>query len=295
MSDPVSTNLPGDSAFVETNGITLHVREAGPETGDPVVLLHGFPEFWYGWHAAIAPLVNDGYRVLVPDQRGYNLSDKPDRVAAYQLPELAADVRGLIDAYGYDQAAVVGHDWGGVVGWWIAIHDPELLSSFVPVNAPHPSVVLDTLRGDPTQLLRTPHVLFFQLPAVPEAVSRAFDWRLPVAMMRESARPGTFTRTDFRRYREAWERDEAFRTMLHWYRANARDRPVPDSTRVEVPLKLLWGTRDRFLKRQLATDSIDYCADGRLSLFSDATHWIQHEQPRKVSSAVIEELAPEPD
>src|SRR5438128_896194 len=110
---------------VQINGITLHTVQAGSETGSLIVLLHGFPEFWYGWRHQIDFLVDAGYWLTIPDQRGYNLSDKPSGVAAYTLDALAADVIGLIDAAGRDRATLVGHDWGAAVSWWIASKYPD--------------------------------------------------------------------------------------------------------------------------------------------------------------------------
>src|SRR5579883_3084125 len=120
-----------------TNGVTLHVAEAGPADGRLVVLLHGFPEFWYGWRHQIDALADAGYRVLIPDQRGYNLSDKPKGRAAYDIDLLAADVLGLVDGLGQRQFLLVGHDWGAGVGWWIALQHPERLEKFAALCAPH--------------------------------------------------------------------------------------------------------------------------------------------------------------
>lgn len=289
-TDDLPPDAPAESRFLDANGRRFHVVEAGPADGDLLLLLHGFPEFWYGWRHQIRPLANAGYRVVVPDQRGYNHSEKPDRVREYGIERLAADAVGLIDASDRETAALVGHDWGGVVGWWVAIHHPERLSGFVAVNAPHPTVVRNALFGDPEQLLRSSYAAFFQLPAVPEAVSRALNWRLPVRSMRESAMPGAFSAGDFDRYRAAWSRPGAFTAMLNWYRAAARQRPRPDSSRVTVPTRVVWGVGDQFLKRRMAHDSADHCTDGRVSLVNQATHWVQHERPGTVADLILDEL-----
>ncbi|QLG27701.1 alpha/beta hydrolase [Halorarum halophilum] len=289
-TDELPPDVPGEARFVEANGRRFHVVEAGPDDGDLLLLLHGFPEFWYGWHHQIRPLANAGYHVVVPDQRGYNRSEKPAEVSNYRMEYLAADVLGFVDAYGAETAALVGHDWGGVVGWWVAIHHPDRLSEFVAVNAPHPTVTRDTLRGDPEQLLRSSYAMFFQLPVLPEAASRALNWRLPTRMMRESAMPGTFSAADFDRYRAAWSRPGAFTAMLNWYRAAARERARPETRRVTVPTRVIWGSGDQFLKRRMAHDSLAYCVDGRFSLVDEATHWVQHEQPVTVTDLILDEL-----
>ena len=119
---------------VQTNGIHLHVVNAGPEDGPMVLFLHGFPEFWRGWLKQITPLANAGYRVTVPDQRGYNLSDKPKDVTAYHIDILTQDILGLIHDTGRESAIVVGHDWGAVVAWHLATIYPERVEKLGILN-----------------------------------------------------------------------------------------------------------------------------------------------------------------
>jgi pimeloyl-ACP methyl ester carboxylesterase len=289
-TDDLPETVPGEARYRTVAGRRFHVVEAGPSDGELVVMLHGFPEFWYGWHHQIAPLAEAGYRVVVPDQRGYNRSAKPRAVSAYRIDRLAEDVAGLINTYDRESAHVVGHDWGGVVAWWLAIHDPDRVTRLVTANAPHPTVIRRTLSRDPGQLARSSYALAFQLPVVPEITSRAFDWRLPRRMMRRTAMPGTFDAADFRRYRAAWERDGAFTTMLNWYRANGRSRPNPETDEVSVPTRVIWGAGDRFLARKMAHDSLAHCRDGRITVLEEATHWLQHDVPVKVSDAILDEL-----
>ena len=291
-ADEIPDSIPARSRLIETNDVRLHVVEAGPADGPLLVLLHGFPEFWYGWHETIAPLANAGYRVVVPDQRGYNLSAKPPDVADYHVDELARDVVGLVDAYDRETAAVAGHDWGAAVGWWLAIHHPNRLSAFVAVNVPHPTVFERALRGSWDQRLKSWYVLAFQLPRLPEAVARAGNWRLAARSLRETSAPGTFTDDDLRRYRRAWDRPGAFEAMVNWYRAIARDRPRPATARVEVPTLVVWGARDRFLEKRLAGESVDHCVNGRLHTIDEATHWVVHEYPHRVADAIADHVDP---
>ena len=292
--DEIPEEVPAESRAVETNGIRLHVVEAGPADGKLLVLLHGFPEFWYGWHEAIAPLANAGYRVVVPDQRGYNCSEKPPDVSDYRIDELARDVVGLLDAYDRETAAVAGHDWGAAVGWWLALHYPDRVSEFTAVNVPHPTVFETELRHSWDQRLKSWYVLAFQLPVLPEAVASAGNWRLAVRGLRESSNPGTFNDEDFRRYRRAWNQEGAFEAMVNWYRAIVRDRPEPTTTRVEVPTLVIWGANDRFLTKRMAGRSVDHCADGRLMTFDTATHWVVHEEPHRVAEAIADHADPLP-
>jgi pimeloyl-ACP methyl ester carboxylesterase len=278
----------GNSTVVETNGVDLHVVRLGPGDGPPVVLLHGFPEFWYGWFPVARHLADAGYRVLVPDQRGYNRSEKPAGVAAYRLPALAADVAGLFDATGHDRAHVVGHDWGAAVAWWLALDHPARVATLTAVNVPHPTVMQRTLRRSWDQRRRSWYMGLFQLPALPELVARAGNWWLFERTMRASSRPGAFDAADFERYRAAWGASGAITAMVNWYRAAAR-HPLPDRTEpVESPTLVVWGTDDEFLRTEMARESVAYCRDGRVVLVDDGTHWVHHEQPDRVTAHLRE-------
>jgi len=277
---------------IATNGVRLHAVEAGPEGGPLLLLLHGFPELWYGWRKQLEPLAAAGFHVLVPDQRGYNTSDKPRRVSAYNLDTLALDVVGLIDEAGAETARVVAHDWGGLVGWWLGVKHPERLERLVLLNAPHPRVMRRALIENPRQRKRSSYIFFFQLPWLPERTFRRNGFAYGVKALRVTSRRGTFSDADIDVYRQAWSQPGAVRSMLHWYRAALRSQPQwPASPRVRVPTLLLWGAKDRFLGRELAQASIDLCDDGRLEFFEEATHWIQHEEPERVNGRLLEFLA----
>jgi epoxide hydrolase 4 len=274
-----------ETRYIETNGITLHVPQKGPPDGPLAILLHGFPEFWLGWRHQIPALVNAGYRVWVPDQRGYNLSDKPRGIAAYDIDQLAADVLGLIDAAGRRKVFLVGHDWGGIVAWWIALTHPEKLDRLVILNAPHPVVFARTIRRSFAQMRRSLYAAFFQLPLLPEFLMSRRSWQPLARALRQSARPGTFI-ADLDRYKEAWSQPGAMIAMLNWYRA-ARymsGRLKKLNPRVFVPTLMIWGARDIALGRELAQSSIDLCHDGRLVLLETASHWVQHEEADRVNA-----------
>ena len=287
---------------IPVQGITLRVVEAGPEEGPLVVLLHGFPEFWYGWRKQIPALAQAGYRVWVPDQRGYGGSDKPRGVAAYRVETLALDVVGLIQAAGVERAAaVVGHDWGGVVAWWVGIAHPERVERLVILNVPHPSrgVMRAVLRKRPRQLLMSWYVFAFQLPVLPEWLMRRQNWRILAANLRGRTSE-SITREDRDRYREAWSVPGAITGMVNWYRAMLRHPPrdpgrPPGSTRVAIPTLILWGERDRYLSKELAPLSLERCDRGRLITFPEATHWLQHDEPRGVNQALLEFLGGAPE
>jgi len=288
--DDTADDLPGESVVVETNGISLHTRQAGPEDGPLVVLLHGFPEFWYGWHRQIEPLAKAGYRVVVPDQRGYNRSDKPDGVGSYHIDTLADDVVGLIDAADRETAAVAGHDWGAAVAWWLALSHPDRIGSLTAVNVPHPIVMEDTLRNSLSQLRKSWYMFAFQLPALPEAISTANNCRALRRGLVDSSRPGTFSSADIERYHEAWRQPGALTAMINWYRAMGRYRPQPPQEQVSVPTLIMWGRQDEFLEPKMAEESLDYCDDAELVSFPSATHWVLHEKPKETAESLLAHL-----
>jgi pimeloyl-ACP methyl ester carboxylesterase len=282
-----------ESTYIETNGIKLHVVMAGPKDGQPVFLLHGFPEFWRGWSHQIEPLAEAGYRVIVPDQRGYNLSDKPKGVKAYTLDKLANDILGLMDALGYEKANLIGHDWGAVVAWAFAIWYPERLHKLGILNVPHPTVMMNFLRrGDPEQLRRSWYVFAFQIPWLPEYFLRVNDWRNAVRVLRGSGKIHTFTNEDIAEYKKAWSQPGAMIAMINWYRAIGRHRPkMPQGSRVKAPTLMMWGMQDVALSHRMARPSMDYCEDGKLVYFEDATHWVQHDEAEAVNQLLIEFLS----
>lgn len=274
---------------IATNGIHLHAVEAGPEDGPLMILLHGFPEFWYGWRHQIAPLAGAGYRVLVPDQRGYNTSDKPQGVRAYNLDLLARDIVGLIDDAGREKAYVVAHDWGGMVGWWLGLKHADRLERLALLNIPHPSVMQKTLRTSPVQRKRSSYMFFYQLPWLPERVLSKNDYKYLARALKVTSRPGTFTDEDVRVYKKAWSQPGALTAMLNWYRMMLWARPSrPPSSRVTVPTMMIWGTKDRFLGEEMAQPSIDRCDRGRLARIEEATHWVQHEEPDRVNALIAD-------
>ena len=296
MSEHASGNAPlpdvpsAERSFREVDGVDLHVVAAGDPADPLVVLLHGFPEFWYEWRAYVEPLVDAGYRVLVPDQRGYNRSDKPAGIDAYRMGRLSADVVELVESEGRDAAHVVGHDWGAAVAWDAALRYPEAVDRLGIVNVPHPTVFERVLKTRPRQLLKSWYMFYFQLPGLPEWNVRRTEYDLLAATMRRGARPGTFSATDFERYRAAWAEEGALTAMINWYRALFRRRDDPPRERVAAPTLVLWGENDQALVPEFAPKSVAYCDDGRLERFPDATHWLPHEEPDRVAELLIDHL-----
>jgi pimeloyl-ACP methyl ester carboxylesterase len=278
-----------EHSHIRTNGIQLHVVQAGPKSGIPIMLLHGFPEFWYGWRKQISALVDAGCRVIVPDQRGYDLSEKPKGVKAYCVDTLVEDIVGLVNALDYEKVNLVGHDWGGIVAWSLANKHPERLHRLGILNAPHPLVMRRFLQRDFEQMRRSLYAFFFQLPWLPEKLMSADQWRGAVRALRGSGKIHTFTNEDITKYKEAWSQPGAMTAMLNWYRAAVWYRPqITNDMRVHVRTLMLWGIKDVALSRRMARPSLDYCDDGNLIFFPDATHWVQHEEADEVNRHLLE-------
>jgi pimeloyl-ACP methyl ester carboxylesterase len=277
--------------YLSTNRIRLHTALAGPEDGDPVLLLHGFPDAWFGWEAQIGPLAEAGFRVIVPDQRGYNLSDKPKGIASYQMDTLVDDILGLADAFGFDRFHLAGHDFGAMVGWNLARHHPDRLKRLAIANVPHPAVMRNYLRTHPSQMLKSWYAFSFQLPILPERIVRINNWQFLI-----SAMPDDLTTKERDRYRKAWAQPDAMTSMINWYRAVLRQSRKPTvSSKIQVPTLVLWGQQDPHISYEMAPLSVDLCEAGRLITFEDATHWVMHDKPGEVSQLLIEHFRREGD
>ena len=276
--------MPGD-------GVTLHVARAGE--GPPVLLLHGFPEHWYGWRHQIPALAAAGFSVLAPDLRGYNLSDKPASRDAYRLRHLAADVAALVRATGARRAHVVGHDWGGIIAWAFAAWHPERLGKLAILNAPHPGRYLEEVRR-PAQMLRSWYVLLFQLPRLPEMALSASNYRGLRTMFRSTAvNPHVFSPRDLDEYVSAMSRPGALTAALNYYRANVARGGLASvrSARTDAETLVIWGERDPALGAELLDGLERFAPDLRVRRIPTAGHWVQHEAAEDVTRALVEFLA----
>lgn len=279
-----ATGLTLETGTIDVGEVRLHVVQVGPQGGPPIVLLHGFPEFWYAWSEVMAPLVAAGHRVIVPDQRGYGDSDKPREVGAYGVDRLGDDIAGLVAALGLESACVVAHDWGGGVAWNLAIRHPERVRRLVILGVPHP----DAGRRGPTKEKKIAwYRTVFQIPLLPEWVARLSHWALVSRMLRDTSEPGTFPEQKLALYRSAWDRDGAFGTMVNWYRANAGSNAQGPERRVRIPTLILLAPRDAFIPADLARASLPLLDDGRLVELPEGTHWVMQEHPDVVAREVI--------
>lgn len=271
--------------YADINGIRMHYVEAGG--GDLVMLLHGFPESWYSWRHQISALA-EHYRVVVPDQRGYN---ETDSIGPFDTGTLQDDVIALIAHLGETRAHIVGHDWGGAIAWLLAIEHPEAVRSLAVCNLPHPAIFQRAVRKPP-QLLKSWYVLLFQLPWLPEWLLSSANYQWLAKGMIDQCRPGTFTREDIREFLAGWRR-QGLGGGINWYRAVFRHpRPLPDPVPlIRVPTTLIWGEDDAFLGKELVQGTEEYVHDLEVHMLLATSHWVQQEEPEKVNAFLLAHLA----
>jgi epoxide hydrolase 4 len=277
--------------YADVGDVRLHYVEAGD--GPLVLLLHGFPEFWFGWRLQIEPLAAAGFRVVAPDLRGYNLSSKPDGVAAYRADQVAADIRGLIGKLGAESALFVGHDWGGSVAWVTAMQHPEVVDRLAILDAAHPRKLNEALKT-PGQLRRSWYFFFFQPPAVTESIVRADNWRFFRRFLRDAQPP--YTSEEMSRYIDAWSQPGAANGMINYYRAAVRQSsksPAAQIRPIAAPTLVIWGERDRYLGPMLAEPHREDVPNlERVVRLPNASHWVHHDEHERVNQLLIDFFAP---
>ena len=298
--------------FANINGISLHYAEAG--SGDNlVILLHGFPEFWYSWRHQLSALA-DKFHLVAPDMRGYNLSDKPARVEDYRLEILVEDVVDLIKYFDATKAAIVAHDWGAAVAWAVAQKYPERVSKLAVLQVPPAAVWRANLSLG--QLLRSWYMFFFQLPYVPELLIGLQNFvALPWVFQQTSVRKGAFSNADLELYKEALSWPGALTGAINYYRANvgrmmlrrkperlrtqkgqhsetSRDPTNSGDKRIRVPTLFIYGEQDFAIIPKTVQGIGDYMEAPYKELrIADSGHWVQNEAPKEVNAALLEFLS----
>lgn len=298
------TDRPHSDSFIEApgspgwthrypviNGVRLHVVDHG--SGPLVILLHGFPEFWYAWRHQIPALAAAGFRVLAPDLRGYNTSAKPPAVRDYRLEILQDDVLGLIRDAGETQAIIVGHDWGGAIAWTFAIRYPQAVRQLIVLNAPHPLRFIQAMRTL-TQLRKSWYVFFFQLPRLPEMFIRAGHYaRLRTMLMDDPVRAETFDSETIRYYQQALDQPGALTAAINYYRALFR-YGLPglgrNPVRLDKPTLLIWGEQDRYLDIALTSGLDRWVSQLTIVRIPSASHWLHAEIPEQINRLMVDAI-----
>ena len=275
-------------AYITTNGVKLHYVTQGE--GDLMLMLHGFPEFWYSWRNQIPEFAQD-YKVVALDLRGYNDSDKPADKSAYVMDEFIRDVEGVIKGLGYDKCILVGHDWGGAIAWNFAYAHPEMVERLIILNLPHPAKFAEGMRN-PQQLLRSSYMFFFQIPWLPEFLIQSSDYQpIETAIKGMAVNKSAFSKEDLEAYKDAAAKRGAMTATLNYYRNIFQQRMTSqDWSVLEVPTLMIWGEKDTALGKELTYGTEAYVRDFKIKYIPDCSHWVQQEKPELVNQYMREFL-----
>lgn len=274
--------------YILSNGLKLHYVTQGE--GPLMLMLHGFPEFWYSWRHQIPEFAKD-FKVVALDLRGYNDSDKPKNQSAYVMDEFVRDIEGVITGLGYEKCILIGHDWGGAIAWNFAYSYPYMVEQLIILNLPHPAKFSEGLRT-PQQLLRSSYALFFQLPSLPEFLIQASDYQFIENTFRGLAiDKSAFTQEDIEAYKNAASKRGALTAMLNYYR-NFSQQKILNSTWsiLEVPTLMIWAEKDTALGKEMTYGTDAYVRDLQIKYIPNCSHWVQQEQPQLVNQYIREFL-----
>lgn len=285
------TTMQGN--YIDVNNIKLHYMEEGK--GELVILLHGFPDFWYGWRNQI-PALSKKYRVVAPDMRGFNLSDKPKHLHEYHVDILASDIAELIRKLGAKKAVVVGHDWGGVVAWMLAAHYPELVRKLVILNMPYPEELIRALSaGNLAQWKKSYYIFLLQVPRLPEwIISRDLSKFFKKHFKRLSPNsPEAVSDASIEKYVEAYSKPHALTSTINYYRKALRTighMRLKTKLPLTLPVLLIWGEKDIALGKELALNTKKYCSNLETVYDPGSGHFIQLDNPELVNKKLLEFL-----
>jgi len=291
--------------YADVNGVRLHYVAAGQ--GQTMLFLHGFPEFWYLWKNQLTEFGKD-HKAVAVDMRGYNLSDKPEKVEEYSTDHLVDDIKGMLDHLsGGKKSVLIGHDWGGAVAWSFAMAHPEYLEKLVIINAPHPLVFLRQFADNPEQREASAYMNMFRKQGAEDTLS-ANDYQvLRDAVFAGAARPDVYTEEDNKAYLKAWSEPGALTGGLNYYRALPGGPPRNETDAaataavleqlassgsyvVHVPTLVIWGMKDIALLPSNLDGLDEYVPDIRVKRVPDGTHWVVSEQPDLINAAIREFL-----
>lgn len=272
-----------EEKMIETNGIKLHTVMIGE--GPPLVLLHGFPDFWYGWKSVIHDLKKD-YKLIIPDMRGYNLSDKPEGVDNYKMEFLMGDIKGLIESLGLETVFLAGHDWGGVVAWAFAEKYPELLRKLAILNAPHSKIFQEKLRTDKNQQKASFYIFEFLKPDGEKFLfENDYKW-LKSAVFEGMTNKSNLTDFDKEQYLNAWAQPGAILGGVNYYRASSSSKDL--TGKITVPTLVIHGMKDVAVLSSVLDGLSDFVNDLKIVRAENSSHWVMHDQPELVVSSFKE-------
>ena len=280
-SQPLHKDAGITFGYAHVNGIDMHYAKTGH--GKKLLLLvHGFPEFWYEYKDVLAAYANsDEYTVIAPDMRGYNLTSKPVDEKEYQVSYMVEDLRQLAESLHFKKFIMVAHDWGGVVAWEFAIVHPEYLNKLVIIDAPHPALFTHAIATNHEQQKASQYMAFFRSPQAEPVLSADHYAKLVDLVMGNGLKTGSFTEVDKEEYLKAWSQPGALTGGLNYYRASHDfgSGLSPSSYNVNVPTLVIWGEKDSALLVSLLDGLDQYVPNLTVKVIPGASHWVIHEKP----------------
>ena len=271
--------------YITTNNITLHTIIIGK--GRPLILLHGFPDFWYGWKSVI-PELKDKFKLIIPDMRGYNLSDKPKGIQKYKMKYLIDDIKGLIEVLDLKKPFIAGHDWGGAVAWVFAEKYPELIQKLIILNSPHPKIFGKLLRTNKAQQKASYYIFQFLKPSGEQFLFEDdFKW-LKIALFGGLVNKKALDDFDKEQYINAWSQPNAIISGVNYYKANPSNDDLDGI--IEVPTLVVHGMKDVALLPVILEGLEKYVKDLIILKIPNSSHWVMHEEPHLISTKIIEFL-----
>ncbi len=277
--------------FVDSKGVRIHVVEQGPEDGPPVLLLHGFPEFWWSWRHLMDDLAAAGHRAVAMELRGFGDSDKPEKVEDYSVVHSLGDVEAVLDTVG-ESAFVVCHDWGAALGWVYSSLAPNRVRGLAALNGPHPTALAKAGRSL-TQRQASWYMLLFQFEGLAEEVLSRNNYELLRSWFYGTARV-RLPDDVVDRYVEVVSRPGALTAGLNWYRANTPPEVLfaaerPELPPVSCPVLVIWGVEDPYLTLEVGRGAAEYVSGPfAMQELPDTGHWVQQERPKEVGRLVLD-------
>jgi epoxide hydrolase 4 len=267
--------------YVEINKIKLHVATVGG--GKPLFLLHGFPDFWYGWKNLI-PMLKNTYKLIIPDLRGYNLSEKPEGVENYDMDILIEDIINLVDYFKFDEIYLAGHDWGGVIAWCFAEKHPDRVKKMMILNAPHPKIFQEQLSKNKAQQRASFYIFEFLKPHGEQfVIENDFKW-LKWAVFSGMDKKKDFTEYDKQQYLKAWSKPGAIEGGVNYYRANLNFKTW--TGKINVPTIVIHGMDDVAVLPSVLDGLEEYVKNLKIVKVEKASHWVMHDVPELIAKNI---------
>jgi pimeloyl-ACP methyl ester carboxylesterase len=275
-----------EEKYIDINGIKLHTVIIG--NGEPIFLLHGFPDFWYGWKNVISGL-KDEFKLIVPDTRGINLSDKPESIDNYKIDILIEDVKALATKLNIDKFTLVGHDWGGAIAWAFGSKYPKLLKKLIIINAPHPALFRKKIEKNAKQRRSSGYIFQLLKPGGEQSLLKNDMMGLKAAVFGTTKKKDAFTEEDKQKYIESWSRPNSILCGVNYYRANRRIEQ--SSGIIDVPTLVIHGMKDNFVRAIVLEGLPEYVKKLKIVKAENSSHWVMHDDPELVISSIRDFLS----